>query len=513
MAFTNRVEKRGAIGHIEIIISFIVFVGFLIFLFYIFDPFKKSGVNTSMLNIVEEALRKDTEISVIATSVVLNTSAGYPAGFQPCFRLGGNLSNEVGDADVILVTDVSSSMSYTLNSTIGNQVDGETRTCDDSRLFDNTTKKISLTKCLSKQFVNTILNISGNQIGLVSYDNRSVGIALTSDNNSLAAAIDSYTLAQGTCICCGINQAHTLLSSGDPSKRRFVFVMTDGQANHRCTASTLPNPVNASCGTSGGVVQFRQFNGTRITGNSCGNPPTCVHPNYNAPSNNTVWSSNRTHIELNATLSTIGMGDVGKCYNANLTMAETARVGGGLYRSGTDANTLADIYSFFAQSVFAFEPLSSLIPPTYQVAAENAENGLVDANSSDAIYLDFSGPFYNLYFSDHFNQGGLETSPCKVLTRGNYSLGLIQQKTFFSNKSLSLLMTSYLNDYENLKNTLLIPSGLEFGFIVRDPQGNVLFQAINRKATKVHVLARDFPIELIDENGRVQNAIINIQVW
>ncbi len=513
MASMHRLEKRGAIGHIEIIISFIVFVGFLIFLFYIFDPFKKSGVNTSMLNIVEEALRGYSEIPVIATSVILNTSAGYPAGFQPCFRLGGNLSNVVGDADVILVTDVSSSMAYTLNSTIGNQVLGITRSCDDPLLFDNTTRKISLTKCLSKQFVNTILNISGNQIGLVSYANLSSSSPLTSDNNSLAAAIDSYTLEQGTCICCGINQAHTLLSSGDPSRRRFVFVMTDGQANHRCTVSTSPSPLNASCGTSGGVVQFREFNGTSTLGRSCGNPPNCVNPNFNAPSNNTIWSSNRTHSELNATISTIGMGDVGTCYRANLTMAETARVGGGLYRSGTDANTLSDIYAFFASSVLAFEPLTSIIPQTYHLAAENAESGLVNANSSDAIYLNFSGPFYNLYFSDNFNQGSLNGSSCKVITRGNYSLGLIQQKTFFSNRSFSTLMTSYLNDYESLKNSLLIPPGLEFGFIVRDPQGNVLVQAVNRKATKVHVLARDFPIELIDENGRVQNVIINIQVW
>ncbi len=506
--------RKGAIGHIEIIVAFIIFVGFLVFLFYIFNPFKKSGINEGMLNIAGEALRSHATIEVLSAQVILNISnPGDTSGFQPCFRLGGGQEGGVtGDSDVILITDVSTSMNWTLNSSSeggGTETIGVVRNCDDPLLNDNSTKRISLAKCLAKNFINTILQNPTNKLGLISFNRRvNLSHALSSNNNSLISQIDSYTLADGTCVCCGVNGAYNLLNSSlNLSRRRFVVVMTDGAAYQRCTNSISSMPPSATCG---GLL--RQFNGTGIIGHGCGSASLCNGVDAYANFNNTIWSSNRTHVELSTNISTIGFA-IGQCRNANWTLAETARAGGGVYRSSDDAATLSDIYSSFAQSILVAEPLTSVIPPTYHIAAENMQEQQVDANNTGGIVVQFNGPGYNLYFSENFDESSMDATPCVVLTRNNYSIGFLREREFIFESRLSTLTASYTTDYESVKASLNIPPEFDFGFIVRDVQGNILFRAINRKATKVHVLARDVPVEMIDSQGRVKNVIINIQVW
>ncbi|HEX68823.1 MAG TPA: hypothetical protein ENG10_00815, partial [Candidatus Bathyarchaeota archaeon] len=71
-------------------------------------------------------------------------------------RLGteSSILQKVGNADVILITDVSGSMRWKLNSSST----GVERDCDDPKLYEGDTQRISLAKCLDKEFVDIILN-------------------------------------------------------------------------------------------------------------------------------------------------------------------------------------------------------------------------------------------------------------------------------------------------------------------------------------------------------------------
>ena len=258
-------------------------------------------------------------------------------------RLGlENVSQAMGggNADVILVTDVSGSMSNRLNSSTA----GVTRNCSNPLLYDNSTKRISLAKCLAKNFTRIVLDSSGNRVGLASFDDNLVNShALSADNNSLIAQIDSYAAGSGTCVCCGINAAYNLLNPINASRKRFVVLMTDGESGYRCSSSSSSTGPTATCWGA-----QRSYNGTSTTGSSCGYG--CNSVNNSANFNNTIWSSNRTHVNLGANVSTIGMA-VSNCFNANWTLAETARVGGGIYRHGNNAQDLFDIYESLAQSI------------------------------------------------------------------------------------------------------------------------------------------------------------------
>lgn len=78
-----------------------------------------------------------------------------------------------------------------------------------------------------------ILNNSNNQVGLATYYYRIRDTqSLTNNYNTLKSVIDNYYADGGTCICCGINRARQLLPSNGT---RYMIVMSDGDANYRCT--------------------------------------------------------------------------------------------------------------------------------------------------------------------------------------------------------------------------------------------------------------------------------------
>ncbi|HIE41585.1 MAG TPA: DUF2341 domain-containing protein, partial [Candidatus Aenigmarchaeota archaeon] len=111
------------------------------------------------------------------------------------------LEHGLGASDAILITDVSGSMGacdVSSNCTPG--------ICDSSPPCHRT--RINVAKEVDKDFVNGMLNISGNRVSLVAYE---TGIhkyhELTENNETLINEIDSYTPGGYTCICCGIKMA------------------------------------------------------------------------------------------------------------------------------------------------------------------------------------------------------------------------------------------------------------------------------------------------------------------
>ncbi len=125
----------------------------------------------------------------------------------------------VGDADVVLITDVSGSM----DREMGSDNTGTPRNCDDQNINSSDTSRLSVAKCLDKQFASNILNVSGNKVGLVSYataTNDGETVTPTTNFSVLNATIGTavpetgYGAGGWTCICCGINSAYDELTSG-----------------------------------------------------------------------------------------------------------------------------------------------------------------------------------------------------------------------------------------------------------------------------------------------------------
>ncbi len=124
-----------------------------------------------------------------------------------------------GIADVVIVTDVSGSMDWMMST---DYFAGTPRNCDDPSFNSSDTSRLSVAKCLDKTFALNVLNITGNKVGLVSYESSTRSgetVALTQNftvlNQTIGTAVPEtgYYASGATCICCGINSASDLISA------------------------------------------------------------------------------------------------------------------------------------------------------------------------------------------------------------------------------------------------------------------------------------------------------------
>ncbi len=246
-------------------------------------------------------------------------------------RFGFNLPIITGTADVVLITDLSGSMDWRFDSSSS----GVARNCDDSLLNNPSTKRISLAKCLDKTFVDTILGVSGNRVALVGYDGTGACIRsstpLSSDASYLKSQINLYTASGSTCISCSINRAYNILSGADPTRQRFIVVMTDGLAN------TRPNVVNGfqPCSSaSDGVYDS-----------------VCGDTISQSAATETVQASCRAHQDLNAIVHSIGFGPTATCKFSADMLRDVANCGVGIFAASNNPAELQKIYENIAKEI------------------------------------------------------------------------------------------------------------------------------------------------------------------
>jgi hypothetical protein len=206
------------------------------------------------------------EITIELNNTYLDTLLDYSEFINKTtpLRLGAlnqtQSNGTLARADVILITDTSGSMDWRLN------VDGSSgtdRNCSDPNLWADSTKRISLAKCLDMEFVTTILTNPNNRVGLVSFSTSANNfLNLTNNITLINSTVRSYTATGSTCLSCAINRAYTLLQTqSNSSTPKFIVTMTDGVANVRST----PYCYNLG-GASNNVTGVREAVQTGIAG-------------------------------------------------------------------------------------------------------------------------------------------------------------------------------------------------------------------------------------------------------
>ncbi|MBR9700031.1 VWA domain-containing protein [Candidatus Woesearchaeota archaeon] len=157
-----------------------------------------------------------------------------------------------GNGDVMIITDVSGSMDWRMDV---DNVNGVRRNCNDTDLDNLSTARLSIAKCLDKEFARDIINSTGNRVGLVSYDSSTHNgetVLPTSDLNQIDTIIGNaspetgYEASGGTCICCGINSAKDVLVA-EIGNISLISPNSLWRYNNFSLSSTPPNdPLNNS---------------------------------------------------------------------------------------------------------------------------------------------------------------------------------------------------------------------------------------------------------------------------
>ena len=136
------------------------------------------------------------------------------------------------------------------------QLFGGQSTAQNHYQWDNVScikSKLAAAKEADKEFVDIVLAILENRVGLVSYRTTTSNThSLSINTTSLYNQINSYNPSGGTCICCGINSAANILATQSNSSRaKSMLVMSDGQANYGCAqqpnSSSIADAVQAAC--------------------------------------------------------------------------------------------------------------------------------------------------------------------------------------------------------------------------------------------------------------------------
>ncbi len=160
--------------------------------------------------------------SLLNYTAISEKTVPYRLGFINLTTITYAIAGYRGDS--LLTTDVSGSMGWRMDS---NTATGSVtiNNCSSPQLEAGSTKRISVAKCLDKEFTERMLNISGNKVGLVSYSSSLENfVNLTQDNNTLVNEINSYTPSGATCISCGVYKGvESLIKVREPNALIPIF--------------------------------------------------------------------------------------------------------------------------------------------------------------------------------------------------------------------------------------------------------------------------------------------------
>lgn len=188
----------------------------------------------------------------------------YRLGFENVTRV----IEELRDVDVVLVTDLSGSMTWNFYQENGLDF-GVVRDCDDPDLLNRSTARLSVAKCALLNLTSTLLENENNRVGLVTFaDGAETDLGLTNDVNILNDTISGFSANGYTCLSCGAQQTINIFEDdeNDEDREQVMVFMSDGEGN-RCTDY---NWTSSSSSCSGGNATDELLNRTEVLHNDMG---------------------------------------------------------------------------------------------------------------------------------------------------------------------------------------------------------------------------------------------------
>jgi hypothetical protein len=102
----------------------------------------------------------------------------------------------------------------------------------------------------------------------------------------------------------------------------------------------------------------------------------------------------------------------------------------------------------------------------------------------------------------------------RPLDSSNYTFSVMRSYRIYSLKKINETERQYEENYDGLKKELNFPSVNDFSLYIRRLGENIdLFNMSNRKPDKIETYAIEIPIQIMDDNGELFQAILNLQVW
>ncbi len=182
------------------------------------------------------------------TDIVLTTDTSE--SMQECIMYTCYYDCLVGDSQACIVYNESDCTNNVCGGTCTSPTNHET-------VCNNT--KLDIAKEADKDFVDVVLNVSGNRVGLVGYSSTTPAVQqhdLSNDSASLYSTIDSYGTASAdhACMSCaiGVSRDKLIAQSGD-DRLKFIVLMSDGRATKCWPSKECPDEeaaeeaINFSC--------------------------------------------------------------------------------------------------------------------------------------------------------------------------------------------------------------------------------------------------------------------------
>ncbi len=262
-------------------------------------------------------------------------------------------------ADVVLITDLSGSMKYRMNS--WNNPGNAIPNCKPSDLTNPKSRRLGVAGCIDSQFNDVIMNESvqgnKNRLWLVDFSDDANPYFpqdlddMTQDNIDLEIfdrykSKSQHEIKGGTCICCAVNQAYEILNTYSNSSRvKAVLVMTDGVPTYCCGSYYY---FGRKCDEEGTSTESEYR-----PSNCYGDQDDCSGNDCIGPENSAVNAAERLHEDLGATVYAVGFGPLDDCDRANSTLSRIAEKGNGSFLLSSNATILADFYRSVAEEIIS----------------------------------------------------------------------------------------------------------------------------------------------------------------
>ena len=147
-------------------------------------------------------------------------------------------------------------------------------------------------------------------------------------------------------------------------------------------------------------------------------------------------------------------------------------------------------------------------------------NDLGDCYSLDQVKDDYGTQFveiqdpinlkkYTIYFHSMFTQSIISCTP----NPPNFKLGVYTKQNMITESDILTLKERYEDNYPSLKQSLGITNDFSFSF---RPLGEPNIQTLSTTKTPptgVEVIVKEFPTQVINNQGQIQNLIFSLRAW